>query len=398
MLLSLFLVAQASILSFSSRELAIYGGRFSDRTVQIILNEASASSMHQGQDRTGSEPYRLVNSKFRDLNGSWTDSSYTRYWEEKWGSYNCYSYAMQRYDIVPEYHPAPDYLPPSYTRWYNPGQIAHVPGFENYMRVWEEAEAVVEDFSVMGYTNVSAFRFTGVLPALGVNEELIAVRTTEPIPYDYHFMRYNKADGSWYHKIASSDVLKYKHALSEQLVWTNELPSPSPESSVSANYSSDIWLIKYTRPVLTVSADSDLYEPLYIDNIGDKVFALDVEEAGHLELSFWNVNGFSAVLYTEDWDALGVATYNPIEVDVAAGRHYLVMKNWRYCNDVYVSASLSPLAGGSRSCDGGRSFVISENESIILGRIVDGSLAEIGVEPIVFLGDKESNESEVTYL
>ena len=155
------------------------------------------------------------------------------------------------------------------------------------------------------------------------------------------------------------------------------------------HYSSDIWLIKYTRPVLSVSADDDLYEPLYIDNIGDKVFAFDVEDPGHLELSFYNVNGFSAILYTDDWDALGTATYNPIEVDVSAGRHYLVMKNWRYCNDVYVSASLSDLSGGSRSCDDGHSFAIVENDRIILGRIVDGSLVEIGIEPIRFLEDRQ---------
>ncbi|MBR6056232.1 MAG: hypothetical protein IKP56_03420 [Bacilli bacterium] len=324
------------------------------------------------------------------MNGEWVFSADAteRYWDQKWGTYNCYSYAMQRYDIVPEYFQS--IVTPYEARWYQPGVISSVydPTY-NTLTAYEQAEAVVSDFEVMGYTNVSASLFTGTLPVLGTDEELIAVRTTEPPGfYDYHFMRYNKADGCWYHKPGGGDVLKYEYALSEQLVWSGELPSFNPESNTYPQYSSDIWLIKYTRPpVLSVSADDDLYESLYIDNIGDKVVVLDVEDPGHLELSFYNVNGFSAILYTEDWDALGVATYNPIEVDVAAGRHYLVMKNWRYCNDVYVSALLSPIVGGTRSCDDGRSFAIAENDRIILGRIIDGSLVEIGIEPIRFLED-----------
>ena len=378
MLLSLFLVTQASILSPSFREC-----EFSERTRQIIQDEVSVRAEAQGQNGPRSEPMTLQDSYFRDSSGNWTDSSYTRYSEVKWGSYNCYSYGMQRYDIVPEYYQ--NIVTPSGARWYQPGVISSVYDPINYMLdASEQAEAVVSDFEVLGYTNVSAFHFSGSLPTLGTDEELIAVRTSEyPSSYDYHFMRYNKADGYWYHKPAGGDVLKYKYALSEQIDWTNELPL----SSANVTYSSEIWLIKYTQPVLSVSADDDLYETLYIDNIGDKVVAFDVEDPGHLELSFYNVNGFSAILYTDDWDALGTATYNPIEVDVSAGRHYLVMKNWRYCNDVYVSASLSPLTGGTRSGSDARSFAIAENDRIILGRIIDGSLVEIGIEPIRFLED-----------
>ena len=385
MILSLFLVTQASILSLSVR-----GCEFSERTRKIIQDEVSLRAEAQGQSGTRSETLTLQHSYFRKLNGEWTLSADAdeRYWDQKWGSYNCYSYAMQRYDIVPEYFQS--IVTPSRPRWYQPGVISSVYVPNILLDVSQLAEAVVSDFEVMGYTNVSAFQFTGVLPTLGTDEELIAVRTPEPVPYDYHFMRYNKADGCWYHKPGGGDVLKYGHALSEQLVWSGELPSSNPESNTYPQYSSDIMLIKYTRPpVLSVSADEDLYESLYIDNIGDKVVVLDVEDPGHLELSFYNVNGFSAVLYTDDWDALGVATYNPIEVDVSAGRHYLVMKNWRYCNDVYVSASLSPLAGGTRSGSDGRSFAISETDRLVVGRILDGSLVEIGIEPIRFLDDEQ---------
>ena len=382
MILSLFLVTQASILSLSFREC-----EFSERTRQIIQDEVSMRTEDQDGSGSRSETLTLQDSYFRKPNGAWVDwSDEGHYWDQKWGSYNCYSYAMQRYDIVPEYYQ--NIVTPSEARWYQPGVISSVydPTY-NTLTAYEQAEAVVSDFEVLGYTNVSASLFTGTLPVLGTDEELIAARTTEPPGfYDYHFMRYNKADGYWYHKPGDGDVLKYKYALSEQLDWTNELPL-SPVGG--ATYSGDIYLIKYTRPVLSVSADDDLYESLYIDNIGDKVVALDVEDPGHLELSFYNVNGFSAILYTEDWDAVGIATYSPIEADVDAGRYYLVMKNWRYCNDVYVSASLSPLTGGTRSCDDGCSFAIAENDSIVFGTILDGSLVEIGIESIRFLEDEQ---------
>ena len=42
---------------------------------------------------------------------------------------------------------------------------------------------------------------------------------------------------------------------------------------------------------------------------------------------------------------------------------------------------------GPRSDSDGRSFAIAENDRIILGRIIDGSLVEIGIEPIRFLED-----------
>ena len=385
MILSLFLVTQASIISLSFREC-----EFSERTRQIIRDEVSMRTEDQDGSGSRSETLTLQDSRFRKLNGEWVFSADAadRYWDQKWGSYNCYSYAMQRYDIVPEYFQS--IVTPSEARWYQPGVISSVYVPNTLLDVSQWAEAVVSDFEVMGYTNVSAFHFTGVLPALGTDEELIAVRTPEPVPYDYHFMRYNKADGCWYHKPGGGDVLKYEYALSEQLVWSGELPSSNPESNTYPQYSSDIWLIKYTRPpVLSVSADDDLYESLYIDNIGDKVVVLDVEDPGHLELSFYNVNGFSAILYTEDWDAVGIATYSPIEADVDAGRYYLVMKNWRYCNDVYVSASLSDLSGGSRFYNDGRSFAISETDRLVVGRILDGSLVEIGIEPIRFLDDEQ---------
>ena len=224
MILSLFLVTQASILSLSVR-----GCEFSERTRKIIQDEVSLRAEAQGQSGTRSETLTLQHSYFRKLNGEWTLSADAdeRYWDQKWGSYNCYSYAMQRYDIVPEYFQS--IVTPSRPRWYQPGVISSVYVPNILLDVSQLAEAVVSDFEVMGYTNVSAFQFTGVLPTLGTDEELIAVRTPEPVPYDYHFMRYNKADGCWYHFAADG-------TMDELTGWTTDLAYTDREAEPRVGY------------------------------------------------------------------------------------------------------------------------------------------------------------------
>ena len=70
MILSLFLVTQASILSLSVR-----GCEFSERTRKIIQDEVSLRAEAQGQSGTRSETLTLQHSYFRKLNGEWTLSA-----------------------------------------------------------------------------------------------------------------------------------------------------------------------------------------------------------------------------------------------------------------------------------------------------------------------------------
>lgn len=115
-----------------------------------------------------------------------------------------------------------------------------------------------------------------------------------------------------------------------------------------------------------------------------------IATAGHLDLSFQNVNGFTAILYADEWDAVGASTYNPISADVSAGRYYLVMKNYRYCDYVYLNASLSGLESSLSVERDDNMFVITEGEGLIIGRVVGESSVEMTLEPVAFPNEDDA--------
>lgn len=392
MLFNFFLVVQTSILTISGPVQNDGSGQLSERTKRIVQDEVSLKRAGKIKKQAESEKIKLEDSYFMDGDGNWVDSSYDYYYDEKWLNYNCYAFAMRRYDIAPDYYPYLEYYyygdDTNGLRCYDPGQISLLPDPGHYPSVREQAEAVVSDFNILGYHNVSTFRFNGFLPALGADEELIAVRVSEPPDYyDYHFMRFDKGERVWYHKPSHGSVLKYKYPLCGWRSWTDEFPSNTP---ATVTYSSDIWLIKYTPVILRPSIGVDLNESLYIDNVGDKVFRLDIATAGHLDLTFQNVNGFTAVLYTDEWDAVDASTYNPISADVSAGRYYLVMKNYRYSDYVDLTVSLGGLESSSSVERDDNMFVITEGEGLIIGRVVGESSVEMTLEPIAFPNEDDA--------
>ena len=402
MLLSLFFVVQTTLLSASTGAPNAEWRELSERTKRIIQDEISVNAKSQKRGAASGELFELKNSYFMDPTGNWVDSSDDYYWDEKWTHFNCYAYAMQRYDIVPSFYPPyygqedVDEYGENQSRWYHPGQISLFEEPDHYLTVHEHVERVVSDFNMLGYGNVSASRFNGYLPLLAPDEELIAVRTSMPPgDYDFHFMRYNKFDGCWYHKVGPRNILKYKYPLSEQRVWTNEYPGVIFDAGGEVSYSSEIWLVRYTPTVYRPSIGSTLQETLYLDNIGDRVVTLDIATSGRLDLSFYNINGFMAILYTNEWDSIGAATYQPISVDVPAGRYYLVMKNYRYSDNVYITVSLSNIRGNANPRTPQNMFAIAEDDRLILGKVVDGKSAEITIMPTLTDSNGNYDCSEV---
>ena len=388
MLLNLLLVVHTSILPISTRAINPNESLLSERARRIIQNEISLRSERQAKRQANEELYALNDSYFMDPMGDWVDSAYDYYWDEKWVHFNCYSYAIQRYDILPSYYPPYTYDPDEDSRSYVPGQISSFEDAGQEISAREQAEAIVMDFGVLGYRDVSAFRFEGTLPALAADEELIAVRTSEPPgDYDFHLMRYDKTNGCWHHKVGPRHILKYKYPLSERLAWTNEYPFTRFDVRKTLLYSSDIWLVRYTPIIIRPSMGTMLHETIYIDNIGDKVVTLDVAASGHLDLGFYNVNGFTAILYTDEWDAVAAANYGPIAVDVPAGRYYLVMKNYRYSDNVYVTVSLSDVQGNATPTVSGDMFAISEDDGLIVGKVIDETSADVTFVPATFYSE-----------
>jgi hypothetical protein len=64
---------------------------------------------------------------------------------------------------------------------------------------------------------------------------------------DFHFMKYNRDDGYWYHKPSNTAPLKYKHHPS-YAAWTGERSFKGTEDEGQVIYNSNIWYIVYSGP------------------------------------------------------------------------------------------------------------------------------------------------------
>lgn len=370
MISNLVLVFNASLSAFSASPVSANVNPVSERTEALIASEI-APGAHSKRVTRLSEPMSLVDNYFMDADGNWTDTSCTFYYDEDWVNYNCYAYAIPRYDLVPEYYP-PEYVPfGNPTKWYIPGQFAQNYYYASPATAQDIAERVCEDFEALGFSNISSTRLPAVLPALGENEELIAVRVGFD---DSHFMHYCKEDGFWYHKADYSGILKYKYPLTESRVWYREsVGSRGAYTNFEFYYSGDIWLVRYTPITLTPAIGVVDSEYVFCNNYGDRVIALDVDSPSNLEVSFTNINGFTAVLYSSDWVAIDSVTYDPIRVSVNPGRYYIVMKSYRYSDYIGVHASLSPLNRGLPA-DRDNLIVVGENDRIVQAKVSDGDV------------------------
>ncbi len=383
MLENLLLVFYASLSTFSSNDFVTTPRCLNERAKTIISSEIF-SAQNRGYAVDLGFTATLTDNYFMDGNMNWTDSASSLYWDEDWVHYNCYAFAIPRHDLTPDYYPVDHDIYPLHTKWYEPGQFSQNLYFDETTTIRDIAERVVEDFEVLGFENVSTFRLNGV-PELKENEELIAMRYT---PGDTHFMRYCKLDGHWYHKPSDNAVLRYKYELSESREWPSEMIYPCWTRRDNYSYTGEIWLVKYTPKVFKIALSETIYEPIYLDNFGDRVFAVDVETAGLLNMSFSNVNGFTAVLYTSDWDVVGACSYDSLSAHVDCGRYYLVMKNYRYSDYVYLSASLSHENIREQYNSTEKQFIFNDGDSIVRA-VFDGKSLAVTYIPIYSDGEQE---------
>lgn len=387
---SLLLVLNASLSALSVNPNSIRSPNVGERTATLIASEIAARA-HSTKAKRSNELMSLMDNYFMDANGNWTDSSYTWYWDDNWIHYNCYAYAIPRFDLIPEYYP-PEYQldeddNDNRTKWYLPGQFAQDFYYESPATAQDIAERVCEDFEVLGFTDISCFRLPSVLPALGDDEELIAVRVGFD---DSHFMHYCKDDGYWYHKVGDSGVVKYKYPVNESRVWYPESISEDGAFRDEENcYSGEIWLVKYAPVTVTPTFANASHGLAYCENYADTVVAVDVDSPGQLEVSFTNINGFTAILYSPNWDAIDSVTYCPIEASVTPGRYYIVMRSYRYCDYIGVHASLSPSNRGV-SRERGNLIVVSENDRLVQAEVSDG-----GLEISAFYGEQREDAAVI---
>jgi hypothetical protein len=149
----------------------------------------------QGYSFAAQSAYILQDNWVEDGNGNWVDSG--GYWNSSlFGYYNCYAYAIERTEN-PHTYPT--------LRQYQPGDFAGTGSFTPSISVYNLALIVKDDLEFLGY---SVSVTSSVPVTLDPYDKLICIRRANNSPYDYHFMKYNTADGYWYHKPGFTAILK----------------------------------------------------------------------------------------------------------------------------------------------------------------------------------------------
>ncbi len=162
-------------------------------------------------DASAASAYQLQENLVQNSSGEWVTSGGA--WDDDYDRYNCYAYAIRRFENLPFY--------PTDFDQYQPGSFSVSPPFDDSTgNVYAVADIVVDDLEALGYTNVVT---SSTIPSINTNQALICIRTgiffEEPLIYDYHLMRYDISTNAWYHKPGSSAILKYKFIPSNERLW-----------------------------------------------------------------------------------------------------------------------------------------------------------------------------------
>ncbi len=154
----------------------------------------------------------LQDSLVQNESGNWVSSDGK--WNSRWANYNCYAFAIERFETPNTY---------STDKQYQPGDMCQSQSNIDYQSANFIANIVKQDLVAIGYSE-SSILISTTLPTISNNQELICVRTAIPSLFngwDYHFMRYDSKTNAWYHKPGPTAVLKYKYTPSNNRNWTN---------------------------------------------------------------------------------------------------------------------------------------------------------------------------------
>ena len=128
--------------------------------------------------------------------GEW--KSYGGDWNNDWEYFNCYAYAIGRYESYTYYDTVVKY---------QPGDFSNSGEFNCELSIESLSALVVSDLQTLGCQNVSVY--DSFDPSdLDINEKLICVRKNS---IDYHFMKYDRTTSKWYHKPGQTAILQYKY-------------------------------------------------------------------------------------------------------------------------------------------------------------------------------------------
>ncbi len=291
--------------------------------VKTHLNLSTVSSVNS------STTYTLQHSKVMDQNGNWAVSG--GYFNTKWYKYNCYAYSINRAE-QPQYYSSGDYIQ------YQPGNMSGLGSFDDCATIEQLVNIVCEDLTDMGYSNISTYY---TIPTIDSSQELICVRMLYDV--DYHFMRYDIATDSWYHKPSYTAVLKYNYTPSNSYTWSNEVSYQGVESPASIEYDSSIVFITYSKNQINIGQNSTTSRE-YIEPQKDVFCELNVSYGGHYDINLKSNYSFKYEIYNDEFDVVYSGTGTSIDKRLTtsgAQKYYLRMNFVSYAQRYYVDVSVS---------------------------------------------------------
>lgn len=245
-------------------------------------------------------------------NGEWSDHGGDYY--QSYKTYNCYAYAIGRYDFDRYFG---FNIVSGNPERYNPGDIAVKKGVTPIDRLLAsdrlaaDVQNIINDLNALHYYDVATDTEIPNVEELSSNEYLICIRDNS---HGFHLMRYDKETNCWYHKPGDSAILKYKYVPDRFEDWYGEYSQNGKcyldPYSDAYYYSGPITFISFKKPTLYLSSNDNISTKsfeLLRDN-DDYVLTLDVQTAGEYKLSFNCNNALRVKLYDYEWNA--ISTYD----------------------------------------------------------------------------------------
>ena len=248
--------------------------------------------------------YTLTDSLVQNESGSWVSSGGK--WLNRWLNYNCYAFAVERFEY-----------PKKYTSrfQYQPGNFSHNTELNIYRKSAEYiANAVKDDLVAIGHEE-SSISISTAIPTVNSNQQLICIRTSSANAndWDYHFMRFDSKTDAWYHKPGGSAVLKYKYIPSNTRNWILEYSDKGIEKFDNRiTYTSTIYFIRYEKIQLdTTTGISSISKNIPAGK--DTMVKMYCQTAlnGHLVIS-GNGKSVKATIYDSEMN--NVATYTGLNI------------------------------------------------------------------------------------
>lgn len=259
--------------------------------------------------------YSLQYNTVMDENGNWVTQG--GYYNEKWGQYNCYAYAIHRAEQPGFYT----------TDWqYEPGNMSGTGTFVVGGNIADLANLVRDDLIAMGYSNIT---LSSTIPEITAEQELICVRRSAE---DYHFMRYDIVTDAWYHKQGGTAILKYNYVPSNELIWYTEYSYNSHECPLPDIYDSDIVFITYSKNQINVVYNNALR--MYIQPSKDIFCELNFANVGNYDVQLKSAYSVEYEIYNMDFDEVlsgegaTIDTYFPAE-----NNKYYLRVNFEDCSE-----------------------------------------------------------------